>query len=88
MLAVSATPANKTQIHRFAESNNTRPSEALHDFFGYLKNTWIQGNVWTPADWSVSGQSIRTNNDTEEWHHRLNQLCVRLGNNVNVYKLI
>ena len=24
--------------------------EALHDFLGYLENTWIQGNVWTPAD--------------------------------------
>ena len=62
--------------------------EALHEFLAYLENTWIQGHVWTPADWSIFGQSIRTNNDTEGWHHRLNQLCVRLGNNVNVYELI
>ena len=67
---------------------NNNEATYMKKYMRYLENTWIQGNVWTPADWSIFGQSIRTNNDTEGWHHRLNQLCVRLGNNVNVYELI
>ena len=36
-----------------------------------IRDTWITGR-WTPADWCVFGQSIRTNNDVEGYHRRLN----------------
>ena len=31
--------------------------------FMYVENTWINGDTWTPARWSVFGQPVRTNND-------------------------
>ena len=38
----------------------------------YVRATWITGNVFSPEGWSVFGQSVRTNNDVEGWHYRLN----------------
>ena len=38
----------------------------------YVEKTWISG-LWKPADWSVLKQSVRTNNDVEGWHNRLNR---------------
>jgi len=29
--------------------------------------------MWHPSYWSVFQQSVRTNNDTEGWHHGLNR---------------
>ena len=29
-------------------------------------------DVWNPSAWCVYNQSVRTNNDVEGWHHRLN----------------
>ena len=34
--------------------------------------TWIEGDNWAPKSWSVFGQSIRTNDDCEGYHGRLN----------------
>lgn len=40
--------------------------------FRYVGATWIRGTIWPPAAWTCYNQSIRTNNDVEGWHHRLN----------------
>ena len=48
---------------------------ALRELSGYLQDTWISwinGNIFSPVDWSVFGQAIRTNNDVEGWHYRMN----------------
>lgn len=31
----------------------------------YVRKTWIQGTMWTPANWSVFRETVRTNNDVE-----------------------
>lgn len=36
----------------------------LQPLMAYVNTTWITGQ-WTPQEWSVYGQSIRTNNDCE-----------------------
>jgi len=38
----------------------------------YIENTWFKDRLWTPERWSVYGQPVRTNNDAEGWHHRIN----------------
>ncbi|XP_062597880.1 uncharacterized protein LOC134259296 [Saccostrea cucullata] len=38
----------------------------------YLEETWINNPLWPTHSWSVFRQSIRTNNDVEGWHRRLN----------------
>ena len=42
---------------------NGRGSE-VKKVLAYFRNTWIDGN-FTPATWSVYGETIRTNNDVE-----------------------
>lgn len=39
----------------------------------YISRTWIYGSVWPPSTWSVFNKSVRTNNDIEGWHNRLNK---------------
>jgi len=36
----------------------------------YIRQTWIQSSVWTPANWSTFYRMVRTNNDVEGWHRR------------------
>ncbi|KAG0717810.1 hypothetical protein GWK47_053698 [Chionoecetes opilio] len=48
-------------------------------------NTWIDSSMWSPDTWSVFNMSVRTNNDVEGWHRRLNS---RSRANEHLYKLI
>ena len=53
-------------------------SPKLRDLMSYVNDTWIANPVWSPRDWSVYMQSIRTNNnDCEGWHNRLNRRAKR-----------
>ncbi|XP_066274964.1 uncharacterized protein [Branchiostoma lanceolatum] len=45
---------------------------ALTELARYVQSTWIESSVWSPRRWSVYKQSVRTNNDVEGWHTRLN----------------
>ena len=63
--------------------------EGLHKLLQYIDDNWINGPTFKIAKWTVYGQPIRTNNDTEGWHHHLNTLCKGLGREkVNLYQLI
>ena len=44
----------------------------LQQLVTYIRTTWIQSTQWTPTAWSIFKQSVRTNNDVEGWHFRLN----------------
>ena len=58
---------------------------ALTPLLQYVSRTWIESNVWPPARWSVYFQSVRTNNDLEGWHTRLN---ARGRAGMNLYMLV
>ena len=47
--------------------------DALTSFVDYVANTWIESDMFPPAEWTVFLQDTRTNNDLEGWHYRLNQ---------------
>ncbi|KAH3706467.1 uncharacterized protein LOC127858973 [Dreissena polymorpha] len=47
--------------------------ERLADLLEYVDRTWLKSSVWGPENWSVFGRSVRTNNDCEGWHLKLNQ---------------
>lgn len=53
------------------------PTDPIKELYEYMEETWIAGRTWTPFDWSVYGVAIRTNNDLEGWHTRLNHRCNR-----------
>ena len=48
-------------------------SPALINLTNYVYNTWINSTLWSPANWTVFKQAVRTNNDVEGWHHGLNR---------------
>lgn len=48
-------------------------TQPLRDLVDYIKRQWIENSIFTPKDWSVYQQPIRTNNDIEGWHNALNR---------------
>ena len=47
---------------------------------------YINNSTWKPASWTVYRQSVRTNNDVEGWHHRINRKAQKP--NLQMYILI
>ena len=39
----------------------------------YVRSMWVESTMWPPSTWSVFQRSVRSNNDVEGWHRRLNQ---------------
>ncbi|XP_038050888.1 uncharacterized protein LOC119724038 [Patiria miniata] len=70
----------------FAKLKTKITEPLLTQLFDYVQKTWLDSNVWPPANWSIFQHSIRTNNDVEGWHRRLNCKAGRAG--LQLYKLI
>ena len=52
----------------------------------YVSGMWVESTVWPSSTWSVFWQPVRTNNDVEGWHCRLN---VKANHGqLNLYQLI
>jgi len=55
------------------------PASRLHTtarrtfLMAYVNNTWISSRLWPASCWSAYRSSVRTNNDVEGWHNRLNR---------------
>lgn len=48
--------------------------ELLRPLFSYLEKQWIKNRLFRPIRWSQYMQFMRTNNDCEGWHYRLNAM--------------
>ena len=46
--------------------------EKLQDFFRYVNKTWFQSSTWKATHISAYQRMVRTNNDLEGYHNRLN----------------
>ena len=62
-------------------------TDGQHRLCEYIKRTWINSSVWPPASWSCFYRVIRTNNDVEGWHRRLNAKASSTGN-LNLYLML
>ena len=51
----------------------------------YFYTTWMKNSAWTPSSWCVYRETVRTNNDVEGWHHRLNVKACR--GQLDIYQL-
>jgi len=58
-------------------TSNRDTKKQLKKWFDYVKNTWITNRNWPIASWCQHYRRIRTNNDVEGWHTRLNVHCGR-----------
>ena len=53
----------------------------------YIDQTWMKSSVWPIESWCVFKRTVRTNNDCEGWHRRLNNLAPGQSG-LNLYFLI
>lgn len=58
----------------------------LRDLMDYIDRQWFRHRVFRVQDWSVFRRTVRTNNDVEGWHNRLNTMARHGG--VPFYKLV
>jgi len=58
----------------------------LQKHLDYVRTTWIESTQWQPSTWSVFRQPVRTNNDCEGWHYRLNAKAKH--GRLNLYQLV
>nr|XP_034323200.1 uncharacterized protein LOC105346232 [Crassostrea gigas] len=60
----------------------------LLDLLSYVEDTWINSTIWPIPSWPVYNKAIRTNNDCEGWHTRMNVDRAQGRVNVNFYLLL
>ena len=59
-------------LTEFQRLQRQAESPTIAEFAEYVNSTWISNATWSPADWTVFKQAVRTNNDLEGWHHGIN----------------
>ena len=52
--------------------SSTALTPNLITLVAYIRNQWITSTIFPPPSWSVYKGNVRTNNDVEGWHNRLN----------------
>ena len=87
LVALPYLPAEEipTAFNRLEDIAIGHGDEPLVNLFEYVGSTWLESGVWSIVSWSVYKRMVRTNNDTECWHWRLNS---RTSDNVPLYLLI
>ena len=73
VLSLPYIPAEHIEEQFLRLCRKANGSQVTDRLLNYVRNTWINSTVWPPSAWSVFGGSIRTSNDVEGWHHRLNK---------------
>lgn len=72
----------KLLVLPFLPANHIRPvfeslaakanTNKLHQLVNYIRSTWIESTTFPIQNWSIYQHSVRTNNDVEGFHRRLN----------------
>ena len=65
----------------------TTPSAVkIQEMLQYMEKTWVSSTSRPPASWTTFKRPVRTNNDAEGWHNRLNRQAPH--DRMNLYLLI
>ncbi|KAI8517520.1 hypothetical protein Bbelb_035370 [Branchiostoma belcheri] len=57
----------------FEELRELTDNLLISELTAYMEQEWFNNSVWSVEEWSVYFQRVRTNNDTEGYHTRLNK---------------
>ncbi|CAD5126367.1 DgyrCDS14511 [Dimorphilus gyrociliatus] len=85
LMALPFLPSHIIPIEFIKNKDYLKSIDKLADFIDYFERTWILNDVWSPKCWSIYQCAIRTNNDVEGFHNRLNG---NVGVNVSFYSVI
>ncbi len=72
----ATSPTRQTDIREAFDHIKSKVDPAatsVMSFINYVEDTWMDSTVWPVESWTVYGRSVRTNNDVEGWHTRLNR---------------
>ncbi|XP_065939344.1 uncharacterized protein [Magallana gigas] len=84
LLALPFLPWNHVEdVFRVMEE---RAPANLQPLTQYVRDQWIQNPVFPIRSWSVYQFAIRTNNDVEGWHHKMNSKT--RGISLSFYQLV
>ena len=73
------------EAFRQMTASSTTVDERLTGLITYVADTWVSSRLWSPKAWSAYRCSVRTNNDVEGWHNRLNRKTRR--GHLDIYQL-
>jgi len=59
--------------------------DRLSVLVSYVNDMWISSRLWPASSWSAYEASVRTNNDVEGWHNRLN--CQTRNGKLDLYQV-
>ncbi|XP_052796013.1 uncharacterized protein LOC128228633 [Mya arenaria] len=85
LLALQFLPASHIR-RAFDKLAETATTEATRALTSYIERQWMMNPIFAVEVWSVFRQTIRTNNDVEGWHNRLNQKAG--GSGLGFYRLV
>ena len=74
-MALPVLPA--PHIQPVFEALVTMSPPLYNPFTNYIREQWIEGNIFTVTDLSIFGMETRTNNDVEGYHYRINSKAQR-----------
>ena len=57
----------------FEDVRSSSPDAKILKFVDYVQKTWFSSSVWKPQDICAYQRLVRTNNDLEGYHRRLNE---------------
>lgn len=85
LMALAYLPAAHIRA-QFEDLVQLCPAEGkIRELVDYIERQWMDNAVFPVESWSVFMRPVRTNNDVEGWHTRLNQTGKA---NLNIYQLI
>ena len=84
MALIHLPPAAKAE-HFNILSYRIHGNQKLQLLFDYVYNTWMTSENWSADEINVYEQPIRSNNDVEGWHRRLNS---KAKQSISFYSLI
>ena len=77
----------REMVEEFAELRGDfeKRGESMISLYKYVFDNWLDHSVWKPRNICAFRRVVRTNNDAEGYHRRLN---IRLGEKPPIYRLI
>ena len=68
-------PPAKYVVPQFRGLRDLCPKDGkLMQLVGYINRQWMENTTFPVSSWSAFMRPIRTNNDIEGWHNKLNQV--------------
>ena len=77
LLSLPFIPAEHIQPMFTTLQRKAPNDERIHNILEYVNTTWIRSSIWPPHHWSCFQETVRTNNDVEGWHRRINERARR-----------